>query len=227
MAFAGLRLQDITEAEIADLVAAQVPEGKTIDYKVDLPGATDSARKDFPADLSSFANASSGHLIYGVAEVDGLPTKIAGLAGDIDQAILRLESMARDGIRPPIPGLEIARVPLMGGTTALVVSVPRSWNSPHQVIFQKDYRFYTRGSAGKQHIDVDELRRIILQSQEIGERIRQFRGGRVASIFAGETPVQLLPGARQILHFIPLTAFGTPCGLCRRTTLRHSSESAA
>ena len=104
MAFAGLRLQDITEAEIADLVAAQVPEGKTIDYKVDLPGATDSARKDFPADLSSFANASSGHLIYGVAEVDGLPTKIAGLAGDIDQAILRLESMARDGIRPPIPG---------------------------------------------------------------------------------------------------------------------------
>ena len=208
MPLTGLQARDITQAVLLELIAAQVPEGKTIDYKAELPGNADSAKKDFLADLCSFANASGGHLVYGMEEAEGLPTNLAGLSGDIDQAILRLESMARDGIRPPIPGLELVRVALANGNTAVVIIVPRSWNPPHQVIFQKDFRFYTRGSAGKQHFDVDELRRIVLLSQEIGERIRQFRAGRVGAVMSGETPAPLLPGARQILHFVPLAAFG-------------------
>jgi hypothetical protein len=208
MSLEGLRTQDIAEAALLNLIAAQVPEGKTVDYKAELPGMSDGAKKDFLADLCSFANAGGGHMIYGMTEAEGLPTKLAGLSDDIDQAILRLESMARYGIRPPIPGLEIVRVNLSGGAGAVVVRIPRSWNAPHQVIFQKDFRFYTRGSAGKQHLDVDELRRIVLQSQEVGERIRQFRAGRIAAILANETPVELLSGAREILHFVPLTAFG-------------------
>jgi len=115
--------------------------------------------------------------------------------------------MARDGIRPPIPALEFVRIALEGGNSAVVAIVPKSWNPPHQVIFQKDYRFYTRGSAGKQHLDVDELRHIVLLSQEIGERLRQFRATRVGDVITGDTPVDLLPGARQILHFVPLAAF--------------------
>jgi hypothetical protein len=116
--------------------------------------------------------------------------------------------MARDGIRPPIPALKFIRVALENGNSAVVVTVSKSWNPPHQVVFQKDYRFYTRGSAGKQHLDVDELRRIVLLSQEIGERVRQFRASRVAAIMSDSTPVPLLPGARQMLHFVPLAAFG-------------------
>lgn len=52
------------------------------------------------------------------------------------------------------------------------------------------------------------MRRIVLQSQEVGERIRQFRAGRIAAIMSGDTPVTLAQGARQILHVIPLAAFG-------------------
>jgi hypothetical protein len=208
MPLSGLQAQDITEAILHELVTAQVPEGKTIDYKAGLPGNADSARRDFLADLCSFANASGGYLVYGMEEAEGLPTNLLGLLGDIDQAIQRLESMARDGIRPAIPGLEFIRVTLANGNSAIVLVVPKSWNPPHQVIFQKDYRFYTRGAAGRQHFDVDELRRIVLLSQEIGERIRQFRAGRVAAVMNGETPVALAPGARQILHFVPLVAFG-------------------
>lgn len=208
MPLSGLQPQDITEAALRGLIEAKVPEGKTIDYKAELPGNADSARKDFLADLSSFANASGGHIVYGMKEAKGLPTKLVGVADDIDQAILRMESMARDGIRPPIPGLRFVKVDLADGNAAIVVIVPKSWNPPHQVVFQKDYRFYARGSAGKQHFDVDELRGVFLLSQEVGERIRQFRAGRIAAVMSGETPVPMLPGARVILHFVPYAAFG-------------------
>jgi Putative DNA-binding domain len=209
MPLTGLQTREITESILRGLVAAQVPEGKTIDYKRELPGNADSAKKDFLADLCSFANAAGGHIVYGLSEVDGIPTELVGIASDVDQAILRLDSMARDGIRPPILGLEFRRVVLENGNSAIVACVPKSWNPPHQVIFQKDFRFYTRGSAGKQHIEVSELRQIVLLSQEIGERIRQFRAARVAAVMNGDTPIDLEPGARQVLHFIPLSAFGT------------------
>ena len=55
---------------------------------------------------------------------------------------------------------------MKNGNNAVVISVPKSWNPPHQVIFQKDFRFYTRGSAGRQHFDVEELRRVVLLSQQ-------------------------------------------------------------
>jgi len=209
MPLRGIHAREIKEVHLRNLIDGQVPEGKMVDYKKELPASSDGAKKDFLADLCSFANASGGYIIFGVPESDGLPLDLIGFSGDVDAALLRMESMARDGIRPPIPGLEFVRVALTNGSSAVVASIPKSWNAPHQVVFQKDFRFYTRGSAGKQHIDVDELRQIVLLSQETGERIRQFRAGRVGAVLSGETPVALQPGARQILHFIPLNAFGT------------------
>ena len=207
MPLTNLRPWEITEEVLLKLYDGQVPEGKTIDYKAELPGTSDAARKDFLADLSSFANASGGHIVYGMEEAEGIPTNLLGLSSDVDQAILRLESMARDGIRPPIPGLELVRVAMKNGNNAVVISVPKSWNPPHQVIFQKDFRFYTRGSAGRQHFDVEELRRVVLLSQQIGERVRQFRASRVAAVMSAETPVPLVAGGRQVVHFVPLSAF--------------------
>jgi schlafen family protein len=208
MSLSNHRPRELTERHLLELITAAVPEGKVIDYKAELPGSGDSAKRDFVADLCSFANASGGHIVFGMEESEGLPTHLRGLVDDVDKAILRLESMARDSIRPPLPGLEFVRISLENGNHALVVAVPKSWNPPHQVIFQKDYRYYTRGSAGKQHLDVDELRQVVLQSQESGERIRDFRAARVAAVISGETPVPLQSGALQILHFVPLAAFG-------------------
>jgi hypothetical protein len=213
MPLKGIQARDINESVLLNLKAGQVPEGKTVDYKQELPGNTDSAKRDFLADLCSFANAVGGHMVYGMTESDGIPTELIGITGEIDKAVLRLESMARDGIRPPISGLEFIRVGLSNGNETIVVSIPKSMNPPHQVVFQKDYRFYTRGSAGKQHIDVDELRHIVLLSQETGERIRQFRANRIATVVTGDTPIELQAGARQILHFVPLAAFSIGAGV--------------
>lgn len=119
------RARNITEGDLRDLINAQVPEGKSIDYKADLPGNADASKRDYLADLCSFANVIGGHIVYGMEEQGGLPTALPGLSVDIDQAILRLENMARDGIRPAIAGLEFIRVPLAAGNAAIVVVIPK------------------------------------------------------------------------------------------------------
>jgi hypothetical protein len=77
---------------------------------------------------------------------------------------------------------------------------------PHRVLLGDD-RFYGRTSAGKYPLDVGELRMAFLVSETLGERIRGFRGTRLAAIQAGETPVTLPRGAKVILHVLPVTLF--------------------
>jgi hypothetical protein len=47
--------------------------------------------------------------------------------------------MARDGIRPPIVGLQTAAVTLANGNTAIVMRIHKSWNPPHQVTYQRPF----------------------------------------------------------------------------------------
>ena len=53
-AFAGIDKDDIDS-----LVTNQVKEGRTIEYKATLPGVKDAEKKEFLADVSSFANAAA------------------------------------------------------------------------------------------------------------------------------------------------------------------------
>jgi hypothetical protein len=50
----------IGKDEIDSLVENEVREGKTLEYKEKLAGSTDSEKKEFLADVSSFANAAGG-----------------------------------------------------------------------------------------------------------------------------------------------------------------------
>jgi hypothetical protein len=85
--------------------------------------------------------------------------------------------------------------------------IPKSWNQPHQVTFQKSFRFYARDTNGKYQIDVDELRSAFSLSGSVAERVRSFRAERIAKIAGGETPVTLLDGGIMMLHVAPFSAF--------------------
>ena len=168
-------LESIEKSGLQSLVENQVPEGKTIEYKQALPGNSDSDKREFLADVSSFANAAGGDLIYGVKEKSGIPVKVSGLQSiDSDAEILRLQNMIRDGIEPRIPGVSIRSVPLEKSGSAIVIRVPRSWASPHMVTFKGLSRFYSRTSAGKYPLDVHELRAAFALSETTAERIRNF-----------------------------------------------------
>jgi predicted HTH transcriptional regulator len=91
-------LVQCNEADLLALIPGEL-EGKTLDYKRDQVGKTESDQKEFFYDASSFANALGGHLIFGMDEKDGAPIKLVGLQGiNVDDEILRLEQMMRDGI---------------------------------------------------------------------------------------------------------------------------------
>ncbi len=178
----------IAEDDLLALIADQESEGKMIDYKSTVVGPSDGDRKELLYDVSSFANARGGYLVFGMEEANGLPTKLSGLSNiDPDKEILRLEHLARDGIRPPITGLQSAPVKLSSGKIVIVVRIPKSWNPPHQVTFQKAFRFYSRDSNGKYQIDVDELRSIFVLSASAAEAMRLFRIDRIGKVVSGDT----------------------------------------
>src|SRR3954451_17276289 len=69
-------VQGISKDDIDALVADEVREGRTLDYKEKLPGNADKDKKEFLADVSSFANAGGGDMIFGVVEKrDGCPER--------------------------------------------------------------------------------------------------------------------------------------------------------
>jgi len=67
-------LEKISQADLQNLIDNAVAEGRTIEYKQALPGGTDSEKKEFLADVSSFANTAGGDLLFGISEDKGVPT---------------------------------------------------------------------------------------------------------------------------------------------------------
>ena len=211
MAFLDKPLDDLTEDDFQALVASGAAERKTIEYKSELPGTNDNAKKEYLADVSSFANASGGHLIFGIDAKDGVPTNVGGLGiGNADAEVLRLDTMVRDGLQPRLPASHYTRaVRLSSGRYLIVMRIPQSWNAPHMIIYQKWSRFYARNSNGNYPLDVGEIRSAFLRSEAFAERVRTFRVDRLAKITAGATPMPLPDAPKLIFHVVPFGAFDT------------------
>lgn len=203
-------LSSVIEDDLLALVANQTAESRVLDYKRDAIGGADLDRREFLADVASFANAAGGHLVLGMEESGGLASSLVGCTiTDPDAEILRLEQMMRTGIRPVVQGIETAAIRLVTGRSAIVIRIPRSWRAPHQVGPVGSYRIFGRGSNGKYQLDVDELRTLFQQGPELAERVRTFRQERLLRILSNDTPVALAEGARIILHLVPIGPFMT------------------
>ncbi len=199
-------LSSINQSDLQLLIDDKVMEGKEYEYKIALPGTSESDKKEFLADVSSFANSIGGDLIYGIEEAEGVPIRIAALQNvNVDSEILRLENLMRDGIAPRIPGIAIQAVTVTAGTV-LVVRIPRSWSSPHMVTFGGSSKFYARNSAGKYPLDVNELRAAFTMSSTAVDLARAFRLDRIAKLVSENTPVKVSTDALYVLHVIPLAS---------------------
>jgi len=203
------QFNDIKKSDVDALLQNSVPECRTMDYKTMLPESGSDRTREFLADVSSFANAAGGDILYGVRETQGVPVEIPGLKGiDVDGEILRLENIIRTGVQPRILGVQLKPVAGFSDGPVILARIPRNWMAPHVVVHGGTFRFYTRNSAGKHPMDITELRAAFALSDSIPERMRRFRDDRIAKIIAGETPVSLMrPAAYAVLHLLPLSAF--------------------
>jgi Putative DNA-binding domain len=210
-------IDQIAKPDIDVLVSAKTTERRTLEYKELLPGGTDEEKKEFLYDVSSFANAAGGDLIFGVSDqkgLDGKPTGVPETARGVPVAnlsveIARLENILQSGMAPRIPSVQFHEVAGFASGSILILRVPKSWAAPHMVTYKNVTRFYSRNSTGKYPLDVQEIRSAFALSEDLPERLRSFRQTRLAAIVANETPVPLPTGAKVILHIVPISALGT------------------
>ena len=66
-------LERIDQSQLQALVSGKAEEALTIEYKPETYGGSDTARAEFLADVSSFANTRGGDLIIGIDAPKGVP----------------------------------------------------------------------------------------------------------------------------------------------------------
>lgn len=199
-------IENIEVSDLNDLVFNKVAESKTLEYKSILKIDRDAEKREFLYDISSFANAAGGDIIFGITEAveKGVPASIDGIEGNADEYCRKIESLTRDCISPRILGIKTCVLNLGNGRSILILRIPKSFDAPHQVTYQGVDRFYSRSNNGKYVLDVFELRNAFLQSGLFTDKIRNFIKNRLSSIIADETPVSLMGHPKIIAHIVPL-----------------------
>ena len=201
------QFEKIELADIHNLINNAVQESKTIEYKETFPGSSDSERKEFLADISSFSNTLGGDLLYGVTSEKGTPIKADGIkVVDVDGETLKYESIIRDGIDPRI-SISVRSLEVKDHRFIFIFRMSKSWSGPHRVVFKGHDKFYARNSAGKYSLDVAELRIAFNASQTLIDKINNFKTDRIFQLSANTTPIPFSRGAKIALHLIPYESF--------------------
>jgi len=148
------RLEDLTLADIERLKENGITESNYLDFKSAPVGNSDRERKEFLADVTAFANAAGGDIVFGVTEKDGAAAEVPGIAlPDSDKEKLRLGSLIRESTEPRLANFGMLWLPIGDDIGVLVLRVARSWVAPHRVTLQGHDKFYVRNAAGNETLD--------------------------------------------------------------------------
>ncbi len=200
--------EDIAKSDIEALIANGVAERRTLEFKRGLPGNSERDRKEFLADVTSFANAQGGDILFGIDAPRGIATTIAGLKIDSpDDEVLRWEEVLLAGVEPRVPGVRLRWIDCgeIGGV--ILIRVPASTIAPHRVIFARSNRFFGRKSNGKYEMDTHELREAFTASEALPTRLRALHLEAVDAALRGDLPIILGDDPTAIVSLIPATIF--------------------
>ena len=196
----------ITEDDLQGLVKANESEIAVQDFKRDLPLlAIDNDKREFLADVTSFANTAGGHIYYGIDEDKGQAVGVPGVQPpDVDALKLQMESIIRTGTEPPTR-VNIAVVPLANKNVVFAIHVPKSLFGLHRIV--QSNRIYGRNSAGKFMMTMLQIKEHLVSADALAARVQSFAQERIMRVLTDETPVPLSPGMKLVIHVIPHDAF--------------------
>jgi hypothetical protein len=206
------RLEEVALADIQALAANSVPEGRTLEYKAELPGPKDDDKREFLYDVISLANTDGGDLLFGVNAKEGVAIDVPGapLVDTLDATLLRLESLLSSCVEPRLVGARPRAFELPTGTVVVLWRIPASFAAPHRAGIGSTRRFYHRNSRGKAEMDVHELRAAFTASEGFVPRLASLHQEAVRLVVDGDLPFVLEHGPRAVLSIIPLSVLREP-----------------
>jgi hypothetical protein len=207
-----IRFEDIGPDDILRLIEDKISERKILEYKQALTFDGKEDRAEFLADVSSFANASGGDIVFGISELrdgnekTGIPEAITPLqVGNPMTECTRIEQIVESGIQPRIPVVQVKYIDIPEQGFVILVRIGKSWIAPHMVSYANRTRFYSRNGTGKVQLDVQQIGAAFSLQRSIGERLQAWKVERIAKAVVGEGPIPLI-GSQILLHFISAAA---------------------
>lgn len=154
-----------TKERLLALIANKVEEHTGLDYKAaEALDGTDRRKIEITKDVSAFANAAGGTIIYGIKEHDD--PALAHLPKSLDPVKAAAFSRERldqivGSVRPKIDGVKISSVPVdaAGSEVCYVVEIPQGATA-HQA---KDFRYYRRRNFVSEPMEDYEVRDIMMR----------------------------------------------------------------
>lgn len=214
-----IQLENLTIENIQSLVDNSVGENRNLEYKRELNVRNDQGKKEFLADISSFANTSGGDIIYGIEETDGVPTAILPIQINVDEEVLRLTSIIQTGLSPRI-NFHFESLEYQGGII-LILRIFQFYSGPVMISLQSNGKFFARHTNGKYQMDQSQIVNHAIKANSIRDEFTKFRNGRIDYFLSGEAGND--PSLPFILFYIyPITSFTLDLNTIEReNTIEH------
>lgn len=192
----------IVEADLQDLIAQRVEEGVTLEFKRDLPSDDRDSRKEFLADICSFANTKGGDITYGIDEdSEGRAGGLRPIVFNPDDCITKLSNIISDGLEPRLHGVTMAAISVATGGNLLVIRIPRSFSGIHRSA--RDGHFWIRESKSKRQLDVPGITARVAELLGREDRLQDFFARRYAAVGSNTYPLNLVAGPKLVVHMLP------------------------
>jgi hypothetical protein len=152
-----------TETELIALHSGVVKESLHLEYKASdaIDKRDDRKKLEIARDVSAFANADGGQIVYGMTEnKDHEPDGLDAGLDPHEYPEIWFDQVLQSNVTPLLSAVKPRHVPLSNGRVAVVLDIPASQGDPHQV----DGRYYRRHNFNRLQMEHYEVRDIFRRS---------------------------------------------------------------
>lgn len=144
--------------KVAGIIATSPPEAQDLDYKAELYGNGDSARRDLAGDVAALANSTGGLIILGIEEDDQARAVAVPGVPVSDAEELRIRQIVA-GNTAPVPRFDVLTLEdaTRRGHGLVLIAVPPSVMSPHAVIVNSGLRYPRRTGTTTVYLSEHEV----------------------------------------------------------------------
>lgn len=204
---------DIGVSHIEALLARQVPENQTLEYKQALP-FDDTGKHELLKDVTAMANAAGGTIVYGLREGEGELASIPVEITPLEVSEYRgeaIDQLLSDGVQERIMGVRQRSFGYPGGQLH-VIRVPQSPLAPHMITKPTTKpRFYQRVNLVNAPMNVQQIKELVARNEGAVARATAIIDQR-AAYWRTTWPEKPAPGlivrsseaGHALLHVLPL-----------------------